>query len=341
MKPVYTYKGRPITSYGKSPSPEGGFFRKLLFLMLALGVLLVIGGIWELTKYISTLMKPDPYAIEETPPPAEDQEAMVLTLSQDSKPSNKDTAAQNNSLRSRYTVILRLVQNRSYLKAQDEARKLLPEVDEKSPIYLQTAALLGQSGMELFYGNAESPQLEIYSIQRGDTLSKIANEKKVTVEALEKANNLNAKTSVLQINQKLKIYKGVWSVAIDSARKQLYLYDNGRLFKIYPVDVGEKAKSQEGTFVIWRKEKDPPWRYNGVTYPGGSAENILGTRKMELRREGSENPNLEIHGSNITGSTGYSTAFPGYFRLNNKDVEELFMIVTPGTPVKVVDTKKN
>ena len=53
------------------------------------------------------------------------------------------------------------------------------------------------------YANRSTTYEKFYTVKAGDTLSKIAKENKTTVEKIQKDNNL--KSTVIQINQKLKL----------------------------------------------------------------------------------------------------------------------------------------
>ncbi|HOP91989.1 L,D-transpeptidase [Acetivibrio thermocellus] len=105
-------------------------------------------------------------------------------------------------------------------------------------------------------------------------------------------------------------------IIVSIAAKTLSLYRDGRLVKSYPVATGKPTTpTPRGTFTIINKQVNP----------GGP----FGTRWMGLSQ-----PHYGIHGTNNPASIG-TAASNGCIRMYNEDVNELFNLVSVGTPVTI------
>lgn len=108
-----------------------------------------------------------------------------------------------------------------------------------------------------------------------------------------------------------------YSITINTTSRTLTLFRNGQWFKAYPVAVGKPATpTPKGTFKIVNKSVNP----------GGP----FGVRWMGLSK-----PHIGIHGTNNPSSIG-TAASKGCIRMQNKDVIELYNLVTIGTTVKIL-----
>lgn len=107
------------------------------------------------------------------------------------------------------------------------------------------------------------------------------------------------------------------SITVNVAARKLYLYMNGKLYKVYPVGIGKMlTPTPKGTYRIINKSVNP----------GGP----FGARWLGLSK-----PHYGIHGTNNPSSIGKFVSH-GCIRMYNKDVIELANIVSIGTPVKIV-----
>lgn len=108
------------------------------------------------------------------------------------------------------------------------------------------------------------------------------------------------------------------SIIIRIAPKRLELYQQGKLYKTYPVAVGKlSTPTPKGTFRI----------INKAINPGGP----FGTRWLGISK-----PHIGIHGTNNPSSIGKAVS-NGCIRMHNKDVEEVARLVSIGTQVKIVE----
>jgi lipoprotein-anchoring transpeptidase ErfK/SrfK len=117
----------------------------------------------------------------------------------------------------------------------------------------------------------------------------------------------------------------------------IYTTSRGEQFA-YPIAVGRQGKQWYGQTRVVSKRVHPEWRPTPsmrqknprlpeVVKPGPS--NPLGTRAIYLA-----DGLLRIHGTNDPSSIG-TNASSGCFRMYRQDVEELYEMVLPGTPVIV------
>jgi len=175
---------------------------------------------------------------------------------------------------------------------------------------------------------------EVHKVKSGDSVWKIASAKKITPELLMRANGISD-PSRLRVGQELRIPKTNFSLACDVARNELTLSNNGAFVKTYSVRTGRNAgTTPEGTFKILNKKTDPTWRPgDGRVYQPGDPNNELGSRWMSF-----EGDILGIHGT-IHPETVGQYASNGCIGMTKEDVEELFDLVTVGTPLTIKGTQ--
>ena len=108
-----------------------------------------------------------------------------------------------------------------------------------------------------------------------------------------------------------------YSMVVNTARRELSLYQDGVLARTYPVGIGKMVTpTPAGNYSIVSKMPNPGGPF-GVMW--------LGLSK----------PHYGIHGTNNPASIG-SYVSHGCIRMFNKDVLELARIVPVGTPVTVI-----
>ncbi|MBC8014144.1 MAG: L,D-transpeptidase family protein [Sporomusaceae bacterium] len=120
------------------------------------------------------------------------------------------------------------------------------------------------------------------------------------------------------------------SIIINLPSRTLELYSSGNLVKVYPIAIGKPSTpSPLGNFQITNKEVDPPWIHprTGNVVPSGP-DNPLGYRWMEFT------PLYGIHGTNAPWAIGLAVS-NGCIRMHEENAEELFDIVSYGTPVQI------
>jgi lipoprotein-anchoring transpeptidase ErfK/SrfK len=98
---------------------------------------------------------------------------------------------------------------------------------------------------------------------------------------------------------------------------------------VFPTAVGApRTPSPSGSFEIVHRIPDPTWYTKGKVVPPGK-NNPLGTRWLGLSQKG-----YGIHGTNNPSSIGRNASH-GCVRMRNRDVEELFEMVSVGDPVEM------
>lgn len=192
----------------------------------------------------------------------------------------------------------------------------------------EAEAIVGAAGMELLLTPRPMPEKTVYTVQPGDSLGKIANQFGTTIELILKSNKL--RSTVIQPDQRLRVFSGTWVVRVNKTRNDLVLTLNDTFFKRYRVGTGEYANTPVGEFKIVDRIPQPTWWHpDGRTIPFGDPENLLGTHWLALNIKG-----YGIHGTWEPDTIGKQSSM-GCVRLVNSDIEELFTILPVGTPVLI------
>jgi lipoprotein-anchoring transpeptidase ErfK/SrfK len=112
--------------------------------------------------------------------------------------------------------------------------------------------------------------------------------------------------------------------------RKLVLLEADRVLKIYDTAVGApRTPSPSGSFKIVQALPDPTWYAKGKIVPPGKS-NPLGPRWLGLSVKG-----YGIHGTNNPASIGRNASH-GCIRMRNRDVEELFAMVSVGDEVELL-----
>ncbi|RDU35745.1 L,D-transpeptidase [Neobacillus piezotolerans] len=157
----------------------------------------------------------------------------------------------------------------------------------------------------------------VHIVKPGETLAIIAMNYRVSLRSLQKANpGVGAVTAGQRI-----IIPGLpdpasipFRIEISVKRRNLVLFKDGKLFKIYPIGVGKMlTATPTGEYIIVNREPNP----------GGP----FGVMWLSLSRAG-----YGIHGTNRPSSIGKAVSH-GCVRMYNKDVLELASLVPNGTRV--------
>lgn len=118
-------------------------------------------------------------------------------------------------------------------------------------------------------------------------------------------------------------------IVISIPDKKLVVMNGASVVKVYDVAVGKPSTpSPRGEFRVVNKIANPTW-YGPHVVIGPGKSNPLGTRWMGLSTRG-----YGIHGTNVPSSIG-KAASHGCIRMRQRDLEELFEMVTPGTVVEL------
>src|SRR5580700_265027 len=124
--------------------------------------------------------------------------------------------------------------------------------------------------------------------------------------------------------------KSARMIIVSIPDRKLAVMESGKVIKIFPTAVGApKSPSPSGSFKIVQRLSEPTWYSKGKIVPPGKACPI-GTRWLGLSVKG-----YGIHGTNNPSSIGHNASH-GCIRMRNRDVEELFGMVSVGDDVELV-----
>lgn len=250
-------------------------------------------------------------------------------------PTTRQTTTRNPEQQS-FQTICALASNKSLEQARQKGYALLAQTKDPA-LTTSLEALLGQINVELVLSPAAMPEKEEYVVRSGDSLERIARKFKTTVDLI-KTNNV-LQHSVLHTGDRLRVFKGTFTLDISKSRNDLVVKVNDRFFKRYRVGTGKFGKTPVGTFVITDKIEQPPWwRPDGKMIPFGDKENVLGTRWMSIQATNTTNAvrGYGLHGTWEPETIG-KQASAGCVRLVNNEVEELFLLLPTGTRVVITE----
>lgn len=146
--------------------------------------------------------------------------------------------------------------------------------------------------------------------------------------------NVPAARAALQKEHTLRASgSGQRQIIVSLPDRQLALLEDGKILKTYPVAVGaDISRSPEGDFTVINRLENPTYYATGKVIGPGKA-NPLGTRWMGLSRKG-----YGIHGTNVPSSIGQAASH-GCIRMKQRDLEELFQLVSVGDKVMFRDAQ--
>lgn len=186
--------------------------------------------------------------------------------------------------------------------------------------------------MKIILSAAETPSTTVYTVEHGDSLAKIAKRNNTTIELIKKSNNLTS--DMIKVGQRLRLWKGTFSVYVDKSQNTLMLKSGNDIVKVYLVSTGKNNCTPVGTFTIVTKTVNPVWfKEGGKVIPPESPENILGTRWMGFNEPYAS---YGIHGTTEPDKIGKQVT-AGCVRMRNAEVEELYTLLPEGTQVTIVD----
>ena len=207
-----------------------------------------------------------------------------------------------------------------------EAREaLLAFVKEfpDSPKAPEVRAAIGRINVTLFLSPVPLPEKMAYTVQKGDSLSKIATKLKSGAELIYRANNLQ--TINLKIGQELLVPKLDTAIVIDRSSQKLTVLNGGVFFKEYPIR-SLKLSGGHGPVAGETKVKEK--------------EAVKGTARVSFGSkdyEGSERHVILSAGTTIRAVDPDKTgdAAPAGVLLDPADAEEVYFLSTRGTPVTI------
>jgi len=175
-----------------------------------------------------------------------------------------------------------------------------------------------------------------YEVRRGDSLKLIARKFNSTPEMIMKASRL--KSHLLRVGQTLNVPRPKFTLEVDLSDRLLLLKYKGFVVKTYPIGIGApETPTPTGDFRIRNKIVNPTWFSPDGPIPPGDPNNLLGTRWLGISSQKiSLSKGYGIHGTTEPETIGRALS-DGCIRMLNEDVEEIFDLVTVGTPVIIRD----
>lgn len=147
---------------------------------------------------------------------------------------------------------------------------------------------------------------------------------------------LASEAPVRLTNVSSNLYSQPTRLEIDLSRRQVTLYYENMPVKSYPVAVGRPGwETPTGDFQVMQMFQNPIWinPLTGKQISGGHPQNPLGRYWIGFWTNGRDW--IGLHGTPDPHSVGRAASH-GCIRMHNKDIEELFYLVSLGTIVKVV-----
>ncbi|HEY5706830.1 MAG TPA: LysM peptidoglycan-binding domain-containing protein [Terrimicrobiaceae bacterium] len=187
-----------------------------------------------------------------------------------------------------------------------------------SPRIAEAKATLGQINTGQVFSPAPSPEKTLYSVSKGDSLVKIASKFKSDAELIFRVNNLQ--TINLKIGQQLAIPQLAISIVVDRKARTVTLLNKGEFFKEYHA-VALKAP---GTSTVQTKVTDKVAMLDTKRVAFGD-KNYSGSERSIM---------LSSAGHVIRGLVEGATPPPGII-VAQPDIEEIFLLVSRGTPVTI------
>jgi LysM repeat protein len=190
-----------------------------------------------------------------------------------------------------------------------------------SPKIAEAKSVLGSINTGLLLSPNPSPDKTSYSVGKGDSLVKIASKFKSNAELIFRVNNMQ--TINLKIGQQLAIPQLDVSVIVDRKARTLRLVNRGQFFKEYQIVA---MKTPAGPGPAQTKVTDKVALHESKRVAFGD-RNYLGSDRVIMLGSGG----LAIRGLR-EGSEG---APPPGIIVAEADIEEIFLLVSRGTPVTI------
>jgi lipoprotein-anchoring transpeptidase ErfK/SrfK len=314
-------------------------------------VLLVAGIVWFVRRPRSEKTP----AVVEPPAATEEQVALPAAPAKPASPQPKPAAAAPRPapapvaappaapvvLSGDVSVLVQQAAKHKEANQLQAARELYQralQLAQEDGVRAEIEKRLGDVHIELVFSPRPMAEKVDYVIQRGDQLRVLARRFRTTTDLIQRGNNITDPNRI-RIGDRLRIFSGAFELVASKSRRDMVVYLNGDFFKRYRIGTGEFGKTPVGTFVIREKIVEPSWwPPDGREVPFGHPENILGTRWLSFEATG-DTPRVRgfgIHGTWAPESIGLEES-AGCIRMINEQVEELYVYIPAGTPLRIVD----
>jgi LysM repeat protein len=192
----------------------------------------------------------------------------------------------------------------------------------------EAKAAIGEISMQFIYTGMPGPDKVDYTVVGGDSLVRIAGKTKSNAELILRSNNLASID--LQIGQQLRIPTLETSLVIDRAGKTLSLLNHGQLLKEYPLLAMDLPSAARGKEPATTQVKDKVALHGSERVAFGGRDYVGSERWILLGLS-----NAVIRGRPEPDANGQPAPMPTGVVLSQEDIEEIFPLVSRGTPVTI------
>lgn len=167
-----------------------------------------------------------------------------------------------------------------------------------------------------------------YEVQPGERLEGIGEKYGVPWQLLAKINGIDD-PSALRPGERLKVVRGPFQAIVSLEKRELTLFAaDGSYAGRFKIGIGGENPPREGTFPVAEKIVNPVYRGRHRAISAEDADNPLGERWIGL------GGGVGIHGTNKPENIG-RTDLPGSISLNERDVEDVYDILSLGSRVTI------
>ena len=189
-----------------------------------------------------------------------------------------------------------------------------------SPKIAEAKTALGSINTGQVFSPVPSPEKTSYAVSKGDSLVKIASKFKSNAELIFRVNNLQ--TINLKIGQQLVIPQLDMSIVVDRKARTVTLFNRGQFFKEYQAVAlktpGVSTSPQTKVADKIALQGSNRVAFGDKNYSGSERWIMLGSGGLAIRG---------LPGAGATPPPGIIVAQP--------DIEEIFLLVSRGTPVNI------
>ncbi len=189
-------------------------------------------------------------------------------------------------------------------------------------------AALGEINTQAVFTSAPGPDKLEYTVVSGDSLVRVAGKTKSNAELILRSNNL---TSIdLSIGARLLIPQLEIALVLDRTARTLSVMNRGRLFKEYSLLSLDLPAAARGSDPVQTKVTDKIALHGPNRVPFGARDYVGSERWVMLGVA-----NAVIRGQPEADESGGAPAVPPGIIVSQEDIEEIFPLVTGGTPVTI------
>jgi lipoprotein-anchoring transpeptidase ErfK/SrfK len=167
-----------------------------------------------------------------------------------------------------------------------------------------------------------------YEVQPGEKLEDIGDKYNVPWKLLAKINGIDD-PAALRPGERLKVVRGPFQAVVSLEKREMTLMTaDGSYAGRFKIGIGAEHPPQEGTFPVSEKVVNPVYYGRDRAIGAEDAANPLGERWIGLGK------NMGIHGTNNPEGIGRND-LPGYISLSQRDIEDVYDILSLGSRVTI------